>query len=217
MAKGLTKRQREILEFLVQFSLDHGFPASVKDIMKGFSFKSPASVTDHMRAIARKGYIKINPRLSRGTEVLAKGHEELGFVQSENAKFPYSLISLPVVGKVAAGQPALAVEDVEDKFQVDRNLFTGNPTFMLRVSGESMIEIGIFDGDFVAIEKTPIARDGETVVVMIDGEATVKTFYRDGNLIRLQPENQHMEAIMIDPSREPVEVVGRVVGLVRRM
>ena len=215
MAAGLTARQREILSFLAGFLQEHSFPASVKDIQEEFNFASPASVTDHLKAISKKGYIKTQPRLSRGLEILEKGWEELGI---NNSLTPAdNSVSLPLVGEVAAGAMSLAVEDIEARYQVDKDLFEGTPTFMLKVKGESMIEIGIYDGDFVVVERTPVARDGQVIVAMVDDEATVKTYYREGKFIRLQPENESMEPIMIDSSREQVSIIGKIVGLVRKM
>ena len=210
---ALTQRQKEILEFIISHIGQYGYPPSIPEIQERFSFKSPNAVSDHLEALEKKGYIARRPHKSRGIEVLIQPKsEKSGNLNDEN------VAEVPIVGRVSAGTPILAEENLEGSLFVDKTIVR-NPkeVFALRVQGESMVNAGILDGDFVLVRQQPVAEQGEIVVALIEDEATVKRFYKDRNKIRLQPENDTMGPIIVDPQDSSVRIVGKVVGVVRRM
>lgn len=204
MQKELSQRQRQILDYIVQHIETHGYPPTVREIGVAVSLSSSSTVHAHLRNLEDAGLIKREAVLIRAIRVIAG---------TTSAFKPKRIVNLPVVGQVAAGKPILAVEDIEDTFPVPREFVAGEDGFMLRVRGDSMIEDGIRDGDYVIVRRQQAADNGDTVVALVDGEATVKRFYREGGRVRLQPANENMQP-MYYPS---VDVVGKVVGLVRRM
>lgn len=204
MDKELTHRQRQILDYIMQHIEIHGYPPTVREIGEAVNLSSSSTVHAHLRNLEESGLIQRDRILTRAIKIVAGA--------STSAK-PKKIVNLPVVGRVAAGKPMLAVEDVEDIFPIPQDFLSGAEGFMLKVKGDSMIEDGIHDGDYVIVRKQHTADNGDTVVALVDGEATVKRFFREDGRVRLQPANQEMQP-MYYPS---VEVVGRVVGLVRRM
>ena len=209
----LTQRQKEILEFIISHIEQYGYPPSIPEIQKNFSFKSPNAVSDHLEALERKGYIARRPHKSRGIEVLIQSKPEKGGnLNDEN------VAEVPIVGRVSAGTPILAEENLEGTLFVDKTIVR-NPkgVFALRVQGESMIKAGILDGDFVLVKQQPVAEQGEIVVVLIEDEATVKRFYKDKNKIRLQPENDTMNPMVVDSKKSSVRILGKVVGVIRKI
>ena len=204
MAKDLTEKQRMIFNFINQSVRERGFPPTVSEIQAEFSFKSPTGVFKHLRAIERKGYIRIHPQMARGIELLVK--EEL--LESENC------ISLPLVGRIAAGKPVLAVENIEKNLVLDRDFCRG-ANFMLKVNGDSMINAGIMDGDYVLVKQQSTAENGEIVVVLVDDEATVKRFFQEKDRITLKPENEAFPPLVIEAEREGFRIIGKVVGVYR--
>jgi len=209
----LTQRQKEILEFIISHIEQYGYPPSIPEIQKNFSFKSPNAVSDHLEALERKGYIARHPHKSRGIEVLIQSKPEKGGnLNGEN------VAEVPIVGRVSAGTPILAEENLEGTLFVDKTIVR-NPkgVFALRVQGESMVNAGILDGDFVLVKQQPVAEQGEIVVALIEDEATVKRFYKDKNKIKLKPENDTMNPIIVDPQDSSVRIIGKVVGVVRRI
>ena len=209
----LTQRQKEILEFIISHIEQYGYPPSIPEIQEKFSFKSPNAVSDHLEALERKGYITRRPHKSRGIEVLIQSKSE------KNDSFNGGNVAeVPIIGRVSAGTPILAEENLEGTLFVDRSLVR-NPkgVFVLRVQGESMVNAGILDGDFVLVRQQPIAEQGEIVVVLIEDEATVKRFYKDKNKIRLQPENDTIKPIVVDSKGGSVRILGKVVGVVRKI
>jgi repressor LexA len=204
MKKEMTPRQRQILQFILQHIEAKGYPPTVREIGEAVNLSSSSTVHAHLRSLEDSGLIKRDAVLTRairllpGTEPRAKTRR---------------VVTIPVVGRVAAGKPTLAVEDFEETFPLPYDFLAGGDGFMLRVRGESMIDDGIRDGDLVVVRRQGTADNGDTVVAMMDNEATVKRFYRDGGRIRLQPANSAMEPIFVDD----VAIVGKVVGLVRRM
>ena len=204
MEKELSHRQRQILQYIIQHTETHGYPPTVREIGEAVSLSSSSTVHAHLQTLEDAGLICRDAVLTRAIRVVA------GNVESYK---PKRVISLPVIGRVAAGRPLLAIEDIEDSYPVPREFLSGGEGFMLRVSGESMMEDGIMDGDFVIVRRQNVAENGDTVVAMVGEEATVKRFFRENGRVRLQPANSSMEPMYFDS----VEIVGKVVGLIRKM
>jgi repressor LexA len=202
--KQLTKRQAQIYDFICTEVSTKGYPPSVREIAEAVGLSSPSTVHTHLQVLEDKGYIKRDLSKPRALEIIGK---ELG----DPAAGTSGTVMLPLVGKVAAGTPILAEQNIETILPLPTNLVSDAASFVLRVQGESMINAGILNGDFVVVKEQNDAVNGQIVVAMIDDEATVKTFYREPNRIRLQPENPTMDPIYAtDPT-----ILGRVVALVR--
>jgi repressor LexA len=214
---ALTKRQQQILDFISTCIDDAGYPPTLREIGEHFGIKSTNGVNDHLKALEKKGYLRREDLKSRAMRPVtpissARRAKRSGGMGEE-------FIDVPIVGRVAAGEPMLAVENVEDTVKVDRFFLGSNrEVFALRVVGESMIEDGIHDGDYVFVKKTPTANRGDTVVAMIEGEATVKRYHPEGNQIRFQPANADFEPIIVRREEfRSVDLIGIVVGVYRRM
>jgi repressor LexA len=192
----LTARQAEVLQLIRDFLQSAGLPPTRADIAKVLGFKSANAAEDHLRALERKGYIEILPGASRGIRLT----EESG---------------LPVIGRVAAGSPILAEEHIQDRIQIDPQVFKPYADYLLKVRGTSMRDIGIHEGDLLAVYSTPEARSGQVVVARINNEVTVKRFRRQGNQIQLLPENPDFKPIKVDPKRDRFAIEGLAVGLIR--
>ena len=206
----LTKRQHKIFDFILSSIDRFGYPPSIPEIQKEFSFKSPNAVSDHLEALKRKGYISRRARKSRGIGI--KVHT----TAKENSNG--NVAEIPVVGRVAAGSPILAQENIEGSIFVDKIISKNSGgMFALRVIGTSMINAGILNGDFVLVHQQPTAEQGDIVVALIEDEATVKRFYKDKNKIKLKPENDTMEPIFIDPKEKDVTILGKVQGVIRKV
>lgn len=198
--KELTPRQKNILAFLVKFIKKQGYPPTVREIGEHFGFLWPAA-SGHLRALEKKGFIRINQLKSRGIEV--KGIKEAaGF-------------TVPVIGKVTAGKPILAVEDIEGHMLIDKTLFKTEDAFSLRIKGESMIDAGILDGDYVIVKPQTSIESGEIAVALIGDEATVKRIYIKKTQIILKPENKDMKPVAYNP--DSVKIIGKVIGVVRKI
>ena len=204
MARELSHRQRQILQYIVQHSEMHGYPPTVREIGEAVGLSSSSTVHAHLKTLEEAGLIRRDAVLTRAIRVVA----------GDATSFkPKHVVNLPVVGRVAAGRPLLAVEDIEDTFPVPKEFLSGEDGFMLRVKGESMIEDGIMDGDYVVVRRQDTAENGDTVVALVEDEATVKRLYKENGAIRLQPANSAMEPMHF----KELSIVGKVVGLVRRM
>ena len=202
MAYGrITDKQKEILEFMKQEILNKGYPPTVRDICEAVKLKSTSSVHSHLETLEKNGYIRRDPTKPRAIEII---DDNFNLTRREVA-------NVPMVGRVAAGEPILAVENVESYFPIPTEYMPNAEAFMLKVKGESMINAGIFDGDNVLVEKCNTARNGDMVVALVDDSATVKTFYKEANHIRLQPENDTMDPIIVDNC----EILGKVFGVFR--
>lgn len=201
--KTLTDRQRSILDFLGDFLEGNGYPPTLREIGAHFGIRSPRGVQDHLEALERKGHIRRQREASRGIELL-------GVSRSSSA----NVVRLPLLGRVAAGQPVLSEENIEDWMEIDAAL-ARKGSFLLKVVGESMIEAHILDGDTLVVQAQEEASNGEIVVALIDDEATVKTFYREKNAIRLQPENVSMEPILVPAGSAEVRILGKVIAVLR--
>ena len=202
MYSDLSLRQTKILEFIKQEIRKKGYPPAVREIGEAVGLLSSSTVHGHLQTLEDKGYIRRDPTKPRAIEILDSSSDVL-----EGKK----VVHIPVVGRVAAGQPILAVENIEGTFPLPADLVRQDNVFMLKVQGESMIDAGIFDGDFIIVRQQNVARNGEIVVALIDDEATVKRFFKERTLIRLQPENSSMEPIY----SQDVSILGKVVGVFR--
>ena len=204
MAKEqLSDKQQQILEFIKRRILDKGYPPAVREICEAVNLRSTSSVHSHLETLERKGYIHRDPTKPRAIEI---ADDDFNLARRE-------IINIPVVGTVTAGEPILAVENIEEYFPMLPNHISNKNTFMLHVRGESMINAGIFDGDMVIVEQQPTADNGDIVVAMIEDSATVKRFYKEDGYYRLQPENDTMDPIIVSE----VSIIGKVVGLYRSM
>lgn len=196
-----TPRQRQVLECIVTYIDDNGYPPSQRDIASGLQLSSTSTVAKHLKSLETMGYIR-RSLVSRGI-VLA--------LPARNS------ISIPIVGTVRAGHLSQAIEDIHGYFSVDNNAVKGENCFFLRVSGDSMIDKGIFDGDLALVRPQANAENKEIVVAMVDGEATLKSFFKEDDYIRLQPANQSMQPIIITPDDGDVSIIGKVIGVYRNM
>ena len=209
MEQRLTDKQKKILELINREVREKGYPPSVREICRVVGFKSTSTAHAHLQKLENLGYLKKSPATPRGLKVT----DEDGTGANLNVK---RTVDIPVIGNVTAGTPILAVENIEEYFPVPEEFAESATLFMLKVSGESMIEAGIFDGDMVMIKQQSTASNGDKVVALINQEATVKTFYKEKDHIRLQPENKYMDPIIVDKN-ESFAILGKVVGLFRRM
>ena len=201
MRPKLTERQRQILEFIAEQIAASGGPPSVREIGKRFSFRSTNAVCDHLRALERKGYIK-----------RSRGHRNILLAPHLREKGK----GIPLVGQVAAGTPALAIENIEGYVQLDNVFGTSEQLFMLKVQGDSMIDAGIHEGDYVVVTSQPDLENGEIGVVVIGEEATVKKVFKERTHIRLQPANARLKPIYIEKNTEDFRIAGKVIGTIRK-
>ncbi|MDR2956852.1 MAG: transcriptional repressor LexA [Coriobacteriales bacterium] len=208
----LTERQREVLSFIQTFAFENSYPPSVRDIGEAVGLSSTSSVHAHLNTLEEKGYIRRDGSSARALTVISDDPEY------QKAGGPTeiirSIISLPLIGQVAAGVPIEAQEDIEDTLPLPIQVVGDSASFMLTIRGDSMVEAGIFDGDYVVVREQTTANNGEIVVALIDSEATVKTYYRESDRIRLQPENSSMDPIY---ARDDVTILGKVIALLRRI
>lgn len=204
MANGkISAKQQEILEYIKETILEKGYPPAVREICEAVNLSSTSSVHSHLETLEKNGYIRRDPTKPRTIEIC---DDSFQMMRRE-------MTSIPMIGRVAAGQPILAQENIEGYFPLPVEYVPNADTFMLKVKGESMINAGIFDGDQLFVEKCNTARNGDTVVALIDDSATVKTFYKEDGHIRLQPENDTMDPIIV----ENCEILGKVFGVFRLM
>lgn len=199
----LTDKQTQILEYIRHEILAKGYPPSIREICQAVDLKSTSSVHAQLSSLEAKGYIRRDLTKSRSIEII---DDDFSLTKRE-------LVNIPIVGTVSCGQPILAEQNIEDYFPVPPEYIhnTNNQTFMLRVKGDSMINVGIYEKDLVIVEQCSSARNGEIVVALIEDSATVKTFYKENGYIRLQPKNDYMDPIIV----ENCEILGRVIGLFR--
>lgn len=214
--QGISKRQQQAYEFICSYTKEHGYPPSVREIGGAIGLSSPSTVHSHLHKLEEAGYIRRDPNKPRTIEICGPGWEPasapIGLAQVVQ-NVDENTVSLPVVGRVAAGIPILAEQNVEEVMTLPTSVVGDASSFILRVRGESMINAGILDGDYIVVREQHDAHNGVIVVALIDDSATVKTFYRERGRIRLQPENDSMEPIYAD---NPT-ILGRVTGLLRSM
>lgn len=205
MAYGkITPKQQEILDYIKNEILNRGFPPAVRDICKAVHLKSTSSVHSHLATLEKNGYIRRDPTKPRAIEIL---DDNFNLTRRE-------MVTVPIVGTVAAGQPILAVENIESYFPIPAEYLSNNPVFMLRIQGKSMVNKGILDGDHVIVEKCSQADNGQIVVALVEDSATVKTYYREDGHVRLQPENDFMEPIILQ-AEDNLQIIGKVIGVFR--
>lgn len=204
MAKGkISPKQQEILEYIKSQILERGFPPAVRDICEAVHLKSTSSVHSHLETLEKNGYIRRDPTKPRAIEIL---DDTFNLLRRE-------VTNVPLLGRVAAGEPIFAEQNIENYFPIPVEMLPNNNTFMLKVRGESMVNAGILDGDYVLVEEKQTASNGEMVVALIEDGATVKTFYKEEGFIRLQPENDFMDPIIVPD----VMILGKVIGVFRFM
>lgn len=203
MGRGLTRRQREILIFVQRFTDAHGYPPSVREIGQALGLTSSSTVHSHLSALEKKGYLRRDPSKPRALEVLRDEHE----IPAKK------VVPIPIVGRVTAGQPILAQQNIEDYFPLPVEFVRSDEAFILYVRGDSMIDAGIYDGDMLVVRRQPTAKDRDIVVARIEDEATVKRFFREDGRIRLQPENPRMDPIYV----RDVAIEGVAVAVIRRL
>lgn len=201
--KTLAGKQLEILEFIKSELCSRGYPPSVREICEAVGLKSTSTVHGHLERLEKKGFIRRDPTKPRAIEVL----------DSSPLSIARDMVEIPIVGRVTAGQPILAIENIEDTFPLPASFLQGSDNFILMVKGESMIEAGILDGDYVVVKKQNYANNGDIVVALIEDEATVKRFFKETDHVRLQPENPYMEPILV----KNVTILGKVTGVFRRL
>ena len=199
----ITEKQSEILEYIKAQILERGFPPAVREICEAVHLKSTSSVHSHLETLEKNGYIRRDPTKPRAIEIL---DDAFNLTRRE-------MDQVPIVGRVAAGEPLLAEQNIEDYFPIPVERLPNNQTFLLQVKGESMINAGILNGDYILVEQTPSASNGEVVVALVEDGATVKRFFKENGHYRLQPENDTMDPIIVDE----VTIVGKMIGLLRFM
>ncbi|MFQ7552595.1 MAG: transcriptional repressor LexA [Blautia marasmi] len=202
----ISKKQSEILEYMKNEILNRGFPPSVREICEAVNLKSTSSVHSHLETLEKNGYIRRDPTKPRAIEIV---DDNFNLVRRET-------VNVPIIGKVAAGEPLLAVQNVEGYFPIPSEYMPNKQTFMLVVQGDSMVNAGIFSGDYVVVEKQENAENGDKIVALVEDSATIKTFYKEKDHIRLQPENDYMDPILIHPEQQ-FQVLGKVIGVFRFM
>ena len=199
----ISKKQQEILEYIKNEIINRGFPPAVREICEAVHLKSTSSVHAHLETLEKNGYIKRDPTKPRAIEIL---DDNFNLVRRET-------VNVPIVGRVAAGEPILAIQNVESYFPIPAEyMSTNNPTFILKVHGESMINAGILNGDNVLVEQCSNADNGDMIVALIDDSATVKTLYKENGHYRLQPENDYMDPIIV---KDNLQIMGKVIGVFR--
>lgn len=223
----ISKRQLQVLEYIAEYSEGHGYPPSVRDIGEHVGLASPSTVFSHLTSLENKGYIRREKDSARAIIILEKGWQALaeancviahtvqGQASADNslAAISHNVVNLPLVGQVAAGEPILAEQNIDDYYALPKQLVGDTGSFMLTIKGDSMIEAGINDGDYVVVKQQPVADNGDIVVAMLDDSATVKTFYKEKDCIRLQPQNSALEPIYT----RDVQIIGKVVALLRSL
>ncbi len=200
---NISNRQKAILNFIKAEVKDKGYPPSVREIGEAVGLASSSTVHGHLERLEKKGFIRRDPTKPRAIEILTNEMED----------YKVHVRKVPIIGKVTAGQPITAIENIEDYYPLPTNMIKDDDVYMLNIEGDSMIEAGIFNGDLVIVRKQPTANNGEIVVAMNeDGEATVKTFYKEKDHFRLQPENPALEPIIL----KNVSILGKVIGVLRQ-
>lgn len=197
----ISNKQKEILEYVKSQIINKGYPPAVREICEAVKLKSTSSVHSHLETLEKNGYIRRDPSKPRAIEII---DDEFNLTRRE-------LVNVPIVGTITAGQPILAVENIDSYFPIPSEYMPNNETFMLKVKGDSMINAGIFDGDKILVQKQSHAKNGDYVVALIDDEVTVKTFYKENGFFRLQPENDTMDPIIVSD----LQILGVVIGLFR--
>ena len=204
--KDLSPNQKRVFAFLKNYLGENGFPPTLREIASHFGLKGPKAPQKTLTILERKGYIRKIPGGSRAIEIL-----------NSPSTHPAQILSIPIIGRVQAGEPILAVENIEGYIHFDRNLVSSGDVFLLRVQGDSMIDAHIQDGDFALVKPQPHAENGEIVVALIEDEATIKRIFQKRDLIQLEPANPKMEPIIVKKGEKKVTIVGKVIGIFRKL
>ena len=199
----ITEKQTEILEYIKKEILAKGYPPTVRDICTAVNLKSTSSVHAHLESLEKNGYIRRDPTKPRAIEII---DDNFSLTRRE-------MVNVPMIGRVAAGEPILATQNIENYFPIPAEFMPNGEVFMLKIKGDSMINVGIFDGDWIVVEKKNTARNGEIVVALVEDSATVKTFYKENGHIRLQPENDNLDPIIVSDCT----IMGKVISLYRQI
>jgi repressor LexA len=219
--KDLTETQQKVFNFLKDFLGNHGYPPTLREVASHFGLKGPRGPQKTLQILERKGYVHKTPGGSRAIEILrpkmSSRHGGLPYAKGVERPVPLPTFSIPIVGRVTAGEPILAIENIEGYVNLDRTLVSSENVFLLRVEGDSMIEAHIQDGDFALVQPQSHAENGEIVVALIDDEATIKRIFKQRDFIRLEPANPKMEPIVIKKGEKKVSIVGKVVGIFRKL
>lgn len=198
----ITKKQQEILDYIKNEILNRGFPPAVREICEAVNLKSTSSVHSHLETLEKNGYIRRDPTKPRAIEIV---DDSFNLVRRE-------VVNVPIIGSVAAGEPILAIENIENYFPIPAEFMPNAQTFILKVKGESMVNAGILDGDHVIVEQCSSASNGDMVVALVEDSATVKTFFKEDGYYRLQPENDYMDPIIVHGD---LQILGKVIGVYR--
>jgi repressor LexA len=212
MQKHLTSKQKAVFDFLKKYLQEKGFPPTLREIASNFGLRGPKAPQKTLQILEKKGYIRRVPGGSRAIEILKYVGKD-----GRHGGLPYATLSIPIVGRVRAGEPILAIENIEGYIHLDRSLVSSDDVFLLRVQGNSMIDAHIQDGDFALVKPQPNAENGEIVVALIEDEATIKRIFKKRELIRLEPANPHLEPIIVKKGEKKVTIVGKVVGIFRKL
>jgi repressor LexA len=204
--KELTSTQERVFSFLKDYIGEKGFPPTLREIASHFGLRGPKAPQKTLTILEKKGYIRKIPGGSRAIEILDPPPIRLA-----------QILSIPIIGRVQAGEPILAVENIEGYIHLDRSLVSSGDVFLLRVQGDSMIDAHIQDGDFALVKPQPFAENGEIVVVLIEDEATIKRIFQKSDLIRLEPANPKMEPMIVKKDEKKITIVGKVVGIFRKL
>ncbi|MCX7749707.1 MAG: transcriptional repressor LexA [Clostridia bacterium] len=214
MQKKTSDKQQQILDFLNQQVEEKGYPPSVREICSAVGLKSTSTVHSYLDKLEKSGLIQKDPTKPRALKIVNGKQKPIAPAQVEEFFSRRELVDVPIVGKVTAGQPILAVENIEDTFPLPIDYTQNSTVFMLKVQGDSMVEAGILDKDLVLVKQQSTASNGDIVVALIDDEATVKTFYKERDYVRLQPENQYLDPIIV---KENLSILGKVIGVFRKL
>ena len=217
MNRKPNNRKQQILDFVDKQVEEKGYPPSVREICAAVGFKSTSTVHDYLEKLEKEGLIKKDPSKPRALKVVGSKSPSSAYRKNQTLGDFYprkELVDVPIIGKVAAGLPILAVENIEDTYPIPVDMVQNSTAFMLKVRGESMIEAGILDGDLILVRQQSTAINGDIVVALIEDEATVKTFYKENGYVRLQPQNQSMDPIIV---HENLSILGKVIGVFRRV
>lgn len=217
MLQPITRRQREVLDQIELATQQHGRPPTLRELATTMGVHSTNGIRDHLRILEVKGYLRRDPNISRGLQVVQTHSAPTSAAAAADRQDARQVIAVPLLGRVAAGAPILAEENIEDTLYLDKFFVREGDLFALQVKGDSMINAGIFDGDYVFVRQQPVANRGECVVALIGEEATVKTFQPEANHIRLQPENDHMEPIIVHRNDPSFRLVGKVCAVLRKL
>ena len=214
---NLTSTQEKVLVFLKKFLGEKGYPPTLREIASHFGLRGPKAPQKTLNILERKGYIRRTPGGSRAVELLALETRIHRKLPGENEFGDMSTYRVPIIGRVTAGEPILAIENIEGYIHLDRNLVSSKNVFLLRVQGDSMIEAHIQDGDFAMVRPQSSAEDGEIVVALIEDEATIKRIFQKRDLVQLEPANSTMEPIVVRRGEKKIAIVGKVVGIFRKI